>query len=160
MSNGYIMPGDLPESLCQMIRDAETSIRKYIDEVCGGGHCGTGGRDADGIEFGDIDWDHPMAMPEPEHTERCERDINLTADASHAIGVISGVAAALDVTPLTLLASYEDRRPPCVRGMGCLCAGHARGDHYTAKCDTDERPRERKRAKRDSRERRQRIPKL
>lgn len=28
--------------------------------------------------------------------------------------------------------------PPCLRSMGCLCAGHARGDAVTAPCDTTE----------------------
>lgn len=28
--------------------------------------------------------------------------------------------------------------PPCLAGMGCLCAGHARGNPATAKCDTSE----------------------
>lgn len=31
------------------------------------------------------------------------------------------------------------RIPPCAAAMGCLCAGHARGDAATAPCNTDER---------------------
>lgn len=30
--------------------------------------------------------------------------------------------------------------PPCAAAMGCLCAGHARGDPASAECNTDERP--------------------
>jgi hypothetical protein len=29
--------------------------------------------------------------------------------------------------------------PPCAAAMGCLCAGHARGDPADAPCNTDER---------------------
>lgn len=29
--------------------------------------------------------------------------------------------------------------PPCAAAMGCLCAGHARGDPASAECNTDER---------------------
>ena len=28
--------------------------------------------------------------------------------------------------------------PPCARAMGCLCAGHARGNPADEPCDTDE----------------------
>lgn len=30
--------------------------------------------------------------------------------------------------------------PPCAASMGCLCAGHARGNPATAPCDTSEVP--------------------
>jgi hypothetical protein len=33
----------------------------------------------------------------------------------------------------------KPRPPPCARTMGCLCAGHARGDSADAPCNTDER---------------------
>lgn len=30
--------------------------------------------------------------------------------------------------------------PPCLASMGCLCAGHARGNPASAPCDTSEGP--------------------
>lgn len=35
----------------------------------------------------------------------------------------------------------RDDLPPCLKSMGCLCAGHARGDASDSPCDTDETPR-------------------
>lgn len=31
-----------------------------------------------------------------------------------------------------------DNTPPCAAAMGCLCAGHARGNPASAACDTSE----------------------
>jgi len=31
-----------------------------------------------------------------------------------------------------------EKAPPCVAAMGCLCAGHARGNPADAPCDTRE----------------------
>lgn len=35
---------------------------------------------------------------------------------------------------------FHDVAPPCLTGMGCLCAGHARGDAPQVRCDTTEDP--------------------
>lgn len=37
----------------------------------------------------------------------------------------------------------EERIPPCAASMGCLCAGHARGQPVDSLCDTNERETER-----------------
>lgn len=39
-----------------------------------------------------------------------------------------------------LAEDAERAIPPCLAGMGCLCAGHARGDDASAPCDTREEP--------------------
>jgi|SRR6185312_2557275 len=36
------------------------------------------------------------------------------------------------------LAQQPERVPPCAASMGCLCAGHARGNDADAPCDTQE----------------------
>ena len=41
----------------------------------------------------------------------------------------------------------QEKIPPCAASMGCLCAGHARGDDADAACDTREEPPPVKRAK-------------
>jgi hypothetical protein len=35
-------------------------------------------------------------------------------------------------------ACFEKALPPCAASMGCLCAGHARGNPASARCDTSE----------------------
>lgn len=35
-------------------------------------------------------------------------------------------------------APTDERLPPCAASMGCLCAGHARGNDADAACDTSE----------------------
>lgn len=35
-------------------------------------------------------------------------------------------------------AAWPERAPLCARSMGCLCAGHARGNPASAACDTTE----------------------
>lgn len=37
-------------------------------------------------------------------------------------------------------AATEHVCPPCAVSMGCLCAGHARGNDATEPCDTSEEP--------------------
>lgn len=36
------------------------------------------------------------------------------------------------------LDKFRSRIPPCAASMGCLCAGHARGNAHGAPCDTSE----------------------
>lgn len=40
--------------------------------------------------------------------------------------------------PLRVVFGRERIDPACVTSMGCLCAGHARGNHPLAQCDTRE----------------------
>ena len=91
MSGGVLMPGDLDAALCGMVREAEKTIRAWI--VDGNGH----------FEISDVDWDSPAHIP-------TGSDFEKGAEASHAIGFICGVAAALDITPMSLLESYEERK--------------------------------------------------
>lgn len=39
----------------------------------------------------------------------------------------------------TTMPRAQNAPPPCLASMGCLCAGHARGNSATAACDTSER---------------------
>ena len=41
---------------------------------------------------------------------------------------------------LLVQAVSEEKIPPCAATMGCLCAGHARGNDPDAACDTSEQP--------------------
>lgn len=92
----------LDESLVAMIEANERVIRGYLHH-------------APELADADIDWDGPSQLVGDEWTED-------DADLNHAIGFLSGVAAAFDVTPLELLdivhqyrnnrAAFEEMYPP------------------------------------------------
>lgn len=73
-----------------MLRDARNKLQDYF------------GSD---LWEADIDWDRPAQFNGDTWTQR-------DAIVSHAIGFISGCAAALDVTPLTLLDEIRDVNDP------------------------------------------------
>lgn len=105
----------------------------------------------------DINWDGPVTKFDVPNGLQQSR-------VSHAKGFIAGCAAMANTTPLTLLDqirdmtpeverelavetaklegnvidAFETNPPPCLRGMGCLCAGHARGNAASDPCDTTE----------------------
>lgn len=102
MSDGMLLPGDLDAALCNMIRDAIMTIHEWIDAE-GGGHQGS-------YTLDDIDWDNPAALAMPALSAAIDGRAERVNKATHAIGFICGVAAGLNVTPLTLIESYEDRK--------------------------------------------------
>lgn len=65
-------------------------------------------------------------------------------DVDRRVYVNGGQAAGIrDAERRAFAVIDEDFRtepPPCLTGMGCLCAGHARGDAPQVRCDTDEQP--------------------
>jgi len=77
-------PQDLP--FVDMLRDARANVREYF------------GAD---LWEADINWDHPAQLHGDQWTAT-------DAKVSHAIGFICGVAAALDVTPMSLLDEYRE----------------------------------------------------
>ena len=107
MSDGMLLPGDLDPALCDMIRHAIMDITAWIDAE-GGGHQGS-------FTLDDVEWDSPAAVPEDAIIESMSGRPNLerfdiAQKASHAIGFLCGIAAALNITPRTLLDSYEERK--------------------------------------------------
>ena len=46
--------------------------------------------------------------------------------------------ALVPTTAMVPMTEEEENAPLCAQTMGCLCAGHARGNPASAPCDTDE----------------------
>lgn len=78
---------EIDKPLLLMIMGSLAEIRLWV-EACGGSW----------FTLDDLNWDSPAAIPESPLV-----DPALLLKASHAIGFICGVAAGLDVTPLSLL---------------------------------------------------------
>lgn len=78
---------EIDKPLLDMITGALDEIRQWV-EACGGAW----------FTLDDINWDSPAAIP-----ESATVDPLVLHKASHSIGFICGVAAGLDVTPLSLL---------------------------------------------------------
>ena len=47
---------------------------------------------------------------------------------------------SIDAAVAEAHAHRDEIPPPCASAMGCLCAGHARGNPYYEPCDTRENP--------------------
>lgn len=63
------------------------------------------------------------------------------ANIAYAWGYITALADEADQTPMEYLEAQGlslDDTPRCARSMGCLCAGHARGNPGSEPCDTSE----------------------
>jgi hypothetical protein len=78
---------EIDKPLLDMITGALDEIHQWV-EACGGAR----------FTLDDVDWDERTAIPESPLV-----DPVILLKASHSIGFICGVAAGLDVTPLSLL---------------------------------------------------------